>query len=126
MINLKLGKVVVELATEVKKSKKGTEYIQVSLDGAVLGNLFRNEKVTWTLKGVHKRVSFRGDLFLQGTTAGIQKGEVHPETGLIVSEQTSLKNGTVYHILEGTIQGATKVFYKQETGTITISIELPA
>mgnify|MGYP003289186092 CR=1 FL=1 len=128
MVKLTIGSAVVEATTAVVEgiSKAGRPYSRLDLKvgNVKVGALFGRVRPTLTLNGATEETVYSGDIYIQGTTRGLKAGDVHPETGLTVTENTGKDGITKYLTLEGEGIGdyISRVFYKSETGTITLSM----
>ena len=129
MVKLTIGSAVVEV-TLVKKVGKnsGKEYIEVLQKDSKgidvkIGTLFQRSKGTGGWKQAVQDVTFQGDVYLQDGTKGLKAGDVQPETGLKIIEQTKSSGDGTYLELEGAASQFVRLaFYKSETGTTTLSM----
>lgn len=129
MVKLNIGSAVVAATVEVVEgiSKAGKAYkrADITVGKVKVGSLFGRIRSTLTLAGASEETVYTGDLYIQGTTAGLKAGDKHPETGLTVTENVGKDGFTKYLTLEGNIsKEITRVFYKSETGTLTLSMLL--
>lgn len=129
MVKFNIGHAVVEV-TLVKKVGKnsGKAYIEVlQKDGngidVCIGRLFQRTKGTGGWKAATQDVSFGGDVYLQDGVKDLKAGDIQPETGLKIIEQTKSSGDGTYLELEGAAsQFVRQAFYKSETGTTTLAV----
>lgn len=129
MVKLNIGSAVVEV-TLVKKVGKnsGKAYVEVLQKDSKgmdvkIGTLFQRSKGTGGWKAATQDVTFQGDVYLQDGTKGLKAGDIQPETGLKIIEQTKSSGDGTYLELEGAAsQFVRQAFYKSETGTTTLSM----
>lgn len=129
MVKLNIGNAVVEVSVVKRVGKNsGKEYIEVLQKDSKgidvkIGTLFQRSKGTGGWKAATQDVTFQGDVYLQDGTKGLKAGDIQPETGLKIIEQTKSSGDGTYLELEGAAsQFVRQAFYKSETGTTTLSM----